>query len=104
MNDLKYYSYLNVSPDATSKEIKYNYYRFSKSLHPDKQPELMRKSATEQFSKLEEAKDVLLDPARRYAYDNYGQIGVEMLKQYSSDFHYEHLNLNSLKDQTVIYT
>lgn len=104
MDDLKYYSYLNVSPDATPKEIKDNYYRFSRSLHPDKQPEHMRKAATEQFAKIEEAKDVLLDPARRYAYDNYGQVGVEMLHQHSSDFLYEHLNLNNYKDQTVILT
>jgi curved DNA-binding protein CbpA len=83
---LHYYSLLNLAPGASDTEVKDSYQRLSLVLHPDKQPEHYRIQATQQFTRLEEAKDVLLDPAKRFAYDHYGEAGLAILNQNRSKF------------------
>ena len=98
---LHYYSLLNLPPGATKAEIKENYQRLSLILHPDKQPEQFRVQATEQFTRLEEAKDVLLDPAKRFAYDHYGEAGLAILHQNQSKFTNETWELASPVDRRL---
>lgn len=98
---LHYYSLLNLSPGATASEIKENYQRLSLVLHPDKQPERYREQATQQFTRLEEAKDVLLDPAKRFAYDHYGEAGLAILHQNRSKFANESWELANPMDRRL---
>jgi len=98
---LHYYSLLNLPPGATQGEIKENYQRLSLILHPDKQPEHFRVQATEQFTRLEEAKEVLLDPAKRFAYDHYGEAGLAILHQNQSKFAHESWQLASPIDRRL---
>jgi len=60
------YNLLGVSPKATTKEIKSAYRRRALELHPDvnKAPD-----ASARFNEVKEAYNVLVDPARREAYD-----------------------------------
>lgn len=83
---LGYYAVLNVSPSASEREIRDSFNRLSRALHPDKQPDLMKAAAAGTFVRLEKAKEVLLDPSKRFAYDQYGEVGVSLLENRSRDF------------------
>lgn len=63
-----YYKILGIEPQATQAEIQQAYRQKAKELHPDRNPD-QRDWATQQFQLLNEAYDVLGDPARRSAYD-----------------------------------
>jgi curved DNA-binding protein CbpA len=58
-----YYQILGVSPDADAKTIKAAYRTLAKKLHPDVG------GSAEQLAAVNQAADVLTDPARRDAYD-----------------------------------
>lgn len=64
MNEL--YSTLNLSPDASEDDVKKAYRRLSKRHHPDVGGD------AEVFREVQEAYDVLSDPARRRRYDETG--------------------------------
>jgi len=68
-----YYDILGVSRDATEDELKQAYRRLARQYHPD-----VNKSedASERFNELSEAYDVLADPERRKAYDQFGHAGA----------------------------
>jgi curved DNA-binding protein CbpA len=60
-----YYALLEVQPDATLAEIKRAYRRLARQHHPD-----LNKTARDDLIKLlNEAYEVLRDPAKRAAYD-----------------------------------
>ncbi len=61
-----YYSILGVARDVTTDELKRAYRRAALRLHPDKN---IRPGETDLFIEINEAYEVLLDPARRAAYD-----------------------------------
>ncbi|WFD42065.1 mdj1 protein precursor [Malassezia psittaci] len=63
------YGTLNVSKDASAKEIKNSYYQLAKKYHPDANKE---PGAKERFVEIQAAYDILSDPEKRTAFDKYG--------------------------------
>lgn len=68
--DMELYDLLDVSSDATSKEIKRAYFGKAKILHPDKNPN--DPEAGEKFRALHGAYQTLSDSDKRATYDKYG--------------------------------
>lgn len=67
----KLYETLEVSKDATPKEIKKAYFRLSKQHHPDKGGD------EHKFKEINAAYEILSDPEKRAKYDKYGLEGVD---------------------------
>src|SRR5947199_1429823 len=65
-----YYSSLGVAKTATDKEIKQAFRRLARKHHPDVNPG--DKSAESKFKEINEAYEVLGDPAKRKKYDELG--------------------------------
>jgi molecular chaperone DnaJ len=65
-----YYEVLGIEKATGSEEIKKAYRKLAVKFHPDKNPG--DKAAEEQFKELGEAYEVLNDPQKRAAYDQYG--------------------------------
>lgn len=68
----EYYKILGVSVTATQSEIKKAFRKLSMEYHPDRN---RSPGATERFSKMAAAYDVLSDPKKRELYDRYGEAG-----------------------------
>src|SRR5438477_4951448 len=69
-----YYEVLGVSRKASAEEIKKAHRRLVRQYHPDVNKN--NPAATEQFKEVQEAYDVLSDPAKRKQYDQFGHAGV----------------------------
>src|SRR5438132_5084611 len=65
-----YYSTLGVAKTATEKEIKQAFRKLARKTHPDVNPG--DKSAESRFKEINEAYEVLGDPAKRKKYDELG--------------------------------
>ena len=65
-----YYSTLGVAKNATQKELKQAYRKLARKHHPDVNPG--DKSAEAKFKEINEAYEVLGDPAKRKKYDDLG--------------------------------
>ena len=67
---------LGVARDASAADIKKQYYKLAKQLHPDQNPNDPK--AGEKFAKLQNAYEVLSDDNRRAQYDQFGADGPSM--------------------------
>ncbi len=70
-----YYEILCIQREASGEEIKKSYRRLAIKFHPDKNPG--DKAAEESFKELGEAYEVVGDPQKRAAYDQYGHAAFD---------------------------
>ncbi|MBN8430321.1 molecular chaperone DnaJ [Microbulbifer salipaludis] len=75
MSKRDYYEVLGVSKGADEKELKKAYRRVAMKFHPDRNPD--DKEAENKFKEANEAYEVLSDPQKKAAYDQFGHAGVE---------------------------
>ena len=69
-----YYEVLGLAKGASDDEIKKAYRKLSKKYHPDINKEA---DAEEKFKEVSEAYEVLSDPQKKAAYDQYGHAGTD---------------------------
>jgi len=70
-----YYDILGVNRDAADEDIKKAYRKLAMKFHPDRNPD--NPKAEEHFKEAKEAYEILSDPDKRAAYDQYGHAGVD---------------------------
>src|SRR5687768_10209615 len=70
-----YYEVLGLSREATDDDIKKAYRKLAIKFHPDKNPG--DKTAEEKFKEVGEAYEVLSEPQKRAAYDQYGHAAFD---------------------------
>jgi len=71
MEFIDYYKILGVDKSANNDDIKKAYRKLARKHHPDVNPG--DKTAKETFQRINEANEVLSDPAKRAKYDKYGK-------------------------------
>src|SRR5258705_3643605 len=71
MEFIDYYKILGVDKNASDDEIKKAYRKLARKHHPDLNPN--DKEAHKKFQQINEANEVLSDPAKRKKYDQYGK-------------------------------
>ena len=75
MSKRDYYETLEVSRDASTSELRKAFKKKAMKFHPDRNPD--NPQAAEKFKEAAEAYDVLSDPQKKSAYDQFGHSGVE---------------------------
>ena len=70
-----YYEVLNVQKNCSDGELKKAYRRLAMKFHPDRNPD--DDDAEHKFKEIKEAYEVLSDPQKRAAYDQFGHAGVD---------------------------
>lgn len=68
---IDYYQILGINKTAAEKEIKNAYRKLARKYHPDVNPN--DKDAQKKFQEINEANEVLSDPAKRKKYDQHGK-------------------------------
>src|SRR4029453_13304316 len=72
-----YYDVLGVAKNADEEEIKKAYRKLAMKHHPDRNQGADAKKSEEKFKEAKEAYEMLSDPQKRAAYDQYGHAGVD---------------------------
>jgi molecular chaperone DnaJ len=72
-----YYDVLGVPKNATDDDIKKAYRKLAMKYHPDRNQGDEAKKAEEKFKEAKEAYEMLSEPPKRAAYDQYGHAGVD---------------------------
>jgi len=75
MSKRDYYEVLSVSRNASDDELKASYRRLAMKYHPDRNPD--SDEAENHFKEAKEAYEVLSDPRKRAAFDQFGHAGVD---------------------------
>ena len=70
-----FYEVLGVNRDASDEDIKKSYRKLAMKYHPDRNPD--NPKSEEQFKEAKEAYEILSDPKKRAAFDQYGHAGVD---------------------------
>ncbi|GAB7127388.1 molecular chaperone DnaJ [Silvimonas sp. JCM 19000] len=70
-----FYEALGVNRDASDDDIKKAFRKLAMKYHPDRNPD--NKESEEKFKEVKEAYEILSDPQKRQAYDQYGHAGVD---------------------------
>ena len=68
---IDYYKILGIDKNASADDIKKAYRKLARKYHPDLNPN--DKEANKKFQQINEANEVLSDPANRKKYDQYGE-------------------------------
>ncbi len=71
-----FYKLLGVDKNASDAEIKKSYRRMAMKFHPDRNKD-KPEQAEEKFKQIKQAYEILSDPKKRAAYDQFGHAGVE---------------------------
>lgn len=74
-NKRDFYEVLGVARNASDDEIKKAYRKLAMKYHPDRNPD--SKEAEDKFKEAKEAYEMLSDPQKKAAYDQYGHAGVD---------------------------
>jgi molecular chaperone DnaJ len=72
-----YYDILGIPKNASDDDIKKAYRKLAMKHHPDRNQGDEAKKAEEKFKEAKEAYEMLSDPQKRAAYDQYGHAGVD---------------------------
>jgi hypothetical protein len=72
-----YYDILGVPKNASDDDIKKAYRKLAMKFHPDRNQGDGAKKAEEKFKEAKEAYEMLSDPQKRAAYDQFGHAGVD---------------------------
>jgi len=75
MSKRDFYTILGVNRDASEDDLKKAYRKLAMKHHPDRNPD--DKTAEAKFKEAKEAYEVLSDPRKRQAYDQFGHAGVD---------------------------
>ncbi len=70
-----YYEILGVAKNVSEADLKKAFKRLAMKFHPDRNPD--NKEAEEKFKEAKEAYEILADPQKRSAYDQFGHAGVD---------------------------
>lgn len=71
-----FYKLLGVDKNASDAEIKKSYRRMAMKFHPDRNTDNLEQSE-EKFKEIKQAYEILSDPKKRAAYDQFGHAGVD---------------------------
>ena len=75
MDKRDYYEVLGTSKSSPDTDLKKAYRRLAMKFHPDRNPG--DHDAEKKFKEAKEAYEVLSDPQKRAAYDQFGHAGVD---------------------------
>ncbi|WVN90172.1 uncharacterized protein L203_105408 [Cryptococcus depauperatus CBS 7841] len=76
--DTDYYALLNLPKEATEGEIRERYRSLATTFHPDRQrSDRARQAAHSQFTEIQRAYEILIDPTKRSIYDMFGEEGLK---------------------------
>ena len=92
MSQRDYYEVLGVSQNASNSELKKAFKKLAMKYHPDRNPD--DPAANEKFKEAAEAYDVLSDPQKKSAYDQFGHQGVEGMGAGGPNFN--DININDI--------